>query len=82
MRLPKQTLFLFILSAVIFVSGAIGFEMLAGWQAELNGRENLLHCLLYTCEEVLEMLGVVMFIYALLAFIAREISFVTLTIKK
>ena len=40
-RLPKRTMTLFMLSGVVFVSGAIGFELLGGRHAELFGYNNL-----------------------------------------
>lgn len=69
LKLPKTTMRLFILSGSLFVLGAIGFEMLGGWQAELNGNRGLLYAIFYTFEESLEMLGVALFIYALLEYI-------------
>ena len=80
MRLPKRIKFLLIVSGVIFVSGAIGFEMLGGWQVELYGRSTLYY-LTSTCEELLEMCGVVVFIYTLLSYITNEFNFLTVTIK-
>ncbi|WP_303449626.1 hypothetical protein [Colwellia sp. 1_MG-2023] len=67
--LPKRIMWLFILSGSTFVLGAIGFEMLGGWQAEQNGNRGLLYAIFYTFEELLEMLGVALFIYTLLEYI-------------
>ena len=82
MQLPKETLRNFIISGVIFVSGALGLEMLAGWYIEnvadwyisnelITGK--ILHrsipvFIMYTLEELLEMLGVTYFIYSILKF--------------
>lgn len=74
-------MWLFILSGVIFVSGAIGFELLGGWQDDMHGRNNLLFCVLYTCEELFEMFGVVIFIYTLLSYITSEFGSLAITIK-
>ena len=38
----------------------------------MNGYSTVIYCLLYSVEEMLEMLGIVLFIYALLTYIARE----------
>ncbi len=78
MRLPKKTRNLFVVSGVIFVTGAIGFESLSGWQTELYGRQNLVYSILYTVEELLEMLGIVLFIYALLLYIASQFASLTI----
>jgi hypothetical protein len=81
-RLPRQIRNLFILSGAIFVTGAIGFEMLGGWHAESNGMDNTLYCLFYTCEETLEMMGSVTFIYALLSYIKNQFNSFTIKIKE
>jgi hypothetical protein len=53
------------ISAVCFVGGALGFETLGGIAYE--GTEgDIVYGLLYTVEESLEMIGVVVFIYGLL----------------
>ncbi|HEX7022002.1 MAG TPA: hypothetical protein VF171_04025 [Trueperaceae bacterium] len=73
--LPPRTRRLFALSALVFLSGAVGFEMLGGRYAELHGLDtagmtNDLGLTVYqTIEETLEMAGVVLFIYALLSYI-------------
>lgn len=76
--LPRSTMIGFVLSGATFVSGAVGFEMLGGLQADVNGKSNLLYSVLYTCEETLEMLGIATFIYTLLKYIVE--SFESLTV--
>ncbi|MBC8767848.1 hypothetical protein H4O18_07585 [Arenibacter sp. BSSL-BM3] len=66
-RLPKKTLLLFIFSGFIFISGAIVIESFSGWHFEKNGGDNFIYCMLYTIEELFEMLGVALFIYTLLS---------------
>lgn len=68
-NLPRRTRRLFLLAAGIFVSGAIGVEMISGAQAFEAGEENLQYALIVTIEEFLEMLGVVVFVRALLEYI-------------
>jgi len=74
--LPKQTLRHFILSAIIFLLGAVGMEMFTGWYISHQNLEGLdidrmpTIFVLYTIEELLEMLGVGYFIYSLLQFIS------------
>ncbi len=72
LNLPSRTRNLLIFSAVVFVSGAIGVEMLSGIQADQFGEENLDYALIVTIEEMLEMLGVVILVRALLDYIERE----------
>lgn len=81
-NLPKKIMILFVVSGFIFVSGAIGFELLSGRQAELYGKDNLAYSIFYTCEELLEMLGIATFIYTLLSYITSQFSFMRLTIKQ
>jgi len=68
-RLPRRTGGLFVLAAVVFVGGAIGVEMLSGAQASAAGEENFAYSLIITAEELCEMLGVVIFIHALVDYI-------------
>jgi len=78
-NLPGKFLHLFVISGSIFVSGAIGIESVCGWYCELLGGVHELNTLpyavLYTCEEFLEMLGIVFFIYTLLLYIVTELNY-------
>lgn len=71
LRLPAKTRNLFILSGVIFVSGAIGLELLEGYYDTLLGT-NFYTVVLYTIEEAMEMFGVIIFIYALLMYLSEN----------
>ncbi len=63
--LPKPTRFYFLLAATMFLGGAVGLELLEG----VYGTGNLMYNLFVTCEEALEMGGVIVLIWALLGFI-------------
>lgn len=79
-HLPRKTLILFLIAFIVFVSGAIGMELIGGpidWQ---YGRDSPLYALVSTIEEVLEMSGVVIFIYALLAYITSEFDAIAIKI--
>lgn len=69
MALPKRILKLFVFSAILFISGAIGFEAIGGMYDEQYGQDNYVYYLLYTIEELLEMFGSILFFYALLLYI-------------
>lgn len=69
MALPKRILKLFIYSAILFITGAIGFEAIGGMYDEQYGQDNYVYYLLYTIEELLEMFGSILFFYALLLYI-------------
>ena len=67
--LPGRTRLHFIMAGVIFLTGALGVEMLGAREADLYGYDTVIYCFLYSVEEMLEMLGVVLFIYALLSYL-------------
>ena len=69
-RLPARVRNLMILSAVLFLSGAIGMEMLGGKMMSDHGGDVtvLPYRLATTAEEGLEGLGVLLFIYSLLLY--------------
>lgn len=70
-RLPAKTRSEFVIAATLFIGGAIGMEMVGGWYAHSHGLKNLTYSIIIvTLEESLEMAGVIVFIYALLEYIA------------
>lgn len=73
-NLPRRTMILFFISGLIYVSGAMGLEMIGGLRADLHGSDDLVYLLIVTCEEFLEMLGIVIFIYALLLYMAEHLK--------
>ncbi|MGI9309430.1 MAG: hypothetical protein ACR2P6_09215 [Gammaproteobacteria bacterium] len=72
LRLPRRTAALMVIAGTVFVCGAIGMEMLGGAVSEAQGNENVLYVTLQTIEEMLEMIGIVIFIYALSSYIAER----------
>jgi hypothetical protein len=73
-HLPAATRQEMILAAALFVGGALGVEMLSGIQADRQGEQNLTYALIISIEELLEMLGVAVFIGALLGHLATCVS--------
>ena len=69
--LPRRTAILMLIAGMIFITGALGFEMLGAVQVANGNKPSVIYTALYTCEEVLEMLGVSFFIYSLLDYICR-----------
>lgn len=74
-HLPARTRVLFIAAGVVYIAGAAGMEIISGHylsthQAALVNGENFTYKMLDTVEETLEMLGVVLFLYAQLAYLA------------
>lgn len=71
LRLPPRTRNLFILAGVLYVGGAVGVEAVSANQLSLDGDVSLPYLALGTVEELCEMWGVVVLIYALLYYIAQ-----------
>ncbi len=69
--LPTRTRLHFIMAGVIFLTGVLGIEMLGAREADIYGYDTVIYSFLYSLEEMLEMLGVVVFIYALLSYLAQ-----------
>jgi hypothetical protein len=74
---PKYYRNIFILSGFLYCCGALGFEFLgdlvAGDRADSeNFRRSLAYTAFYTLEEILEMTGVSVFIYALLKYMEEH----------
>ena len=75
LRLPPRTRRLVIASGCIYLTGAIGFELVGGWYLERHAEiENFTYALLVACEEFCEMSGVILFIYALLDFLSDQLK--------
>ncbi len=80
--LPKSTMILFLVSGAIYVSGALGFELLGGRHADLHGTDSILYSTITTCEEFLEMLGIAIFTYTLLTYIVDQFESMIITVAK
>ena len=72
--LPPKTRLLFIVAGTVYIGGALGMEMVGARYAYLYGREPMTYQMIAHVEDVLEMLGVVVFIYALLSYISSQVK--------
>lgn len=77
-RLPPNTRQAFVVAGTLFVGGAIGVEILGGWYGGLHGMANLTYSLFATVEESMEIVGVIVFIHALLEYLAGHFQEVRL----
>ena len=68
-HLPRQTRFHFLLAALLYIGGALGWELVQGYWTGLEGKMNLAYALMATVEEIMEMMGVIVLIYGLLYYI-------------
>ena len=72
--LPSPTRRLFLTAGFLYVGGALGVEIVSGWYMALYGRENMTYAMIATVEELLEMLGTVTFIYALMSYMSSHLG--------
>ena len=81
-KLPKHTRRMFLISVILYLSGALGFEMIGGHYASINGVNNLGYSLITTVEESFEMAGNIVFINALMKYIEENFKEVVFLFKK
>lgn len=84
MNLPAKTRYLILLSGVIYVFGAIGLEMIGGnyfdqfvqddLAAYASGWDGMTMALFLAVEELLEMMGILVFVAALLSYISVDLQ--------
>ncbi len=73
MALPKRVRWLFLTAGSVFVTGALGMEIVGGKVLSMQ-LPKAAYVLSVTCEEFFEMLGVVIFLYALLAYLRSKLT--------
>ncbi len=71
LRLDTRTRRLFTLSALLYVGGALGMELVGGYYFDAHGGENPVYSAIVTVEETLEIAGMLVFLYALLDRVRR-----------
>jgi hypothetical protein len=75
--LPARTRNLFIIAGAIYVSSAIGFELLEGPIDQAGNWMNLPYAILVMIEETLEMFGICLFTYAVIDYSDNRITELT-----
>ena len=79
-HLPPATKILFFAADLIYVGGAIGLEMAAGKYEDVTHiSADRVHIALASVEELMEMTGTIIFIYAVLSYLETEVG--SLSIK-
>lgn len=79
LRLPRPIMIRFIVAGLLFLTGAVGLEMMSAHEADVNGTTTITYSILYTIEELCEMIAIVIFLRALLEYYATE--FETLKVR-
>ena len=80
LALPAKIRSLFVIGGGVFVLGALGMEMVGGQFVMMGLYNSYLYTLLVNCEEFLEMLGILIFMYALLTFLRMKLSSVEISL--
>lgn len=81
-RLPKHVTRIIILAALIYGAGAVGLEAVGGWYHEIIGdNENLKYYIVSMAEELMEMIGATLFVYAFLRYIEHQYRSVKLSLE-
>lgn len=70
LHLPSKSRRLFAVAGILYVGGALGMEMISGYQADLYGRNTPMYVAMTTIEETSEMLGASVFAYTLMSYVA------------
>ena len=81
-RLPARARWTMVAAGTIYVVGAVGLEMVGGWVFEgLPNKRAPLWLVVSTFEEVLEMVGMTVFAYAVLDLLVRDYGLRTVQIN-
>ncbi|MEP7119826.1 MAG: hypothetical protein ABJE95_02905 [Byssovorax sp.] len=70
--LPRPIALRFVIAGAVYVGGAVGMELPLGWWTVRHGEDNLGYGLIDALEESLEMLGLNLFLFALLDHLAAK----------
>jgi hypothetical protein len=80
-RLPAATRRGLLLAGAIFLAGSLGVEAVGGHLSRTLGQDSLVYLATVDIEEALEMAGIVVFLYTLLAHLRRILSAVVLELR-
>lgn len=75
-KLPSRTKWLFILAGMIYLNGALGLEMVGGYLMKIYGKDSSQYVIETIAEESLEMLGILIFINALMGYLNGFVEYV------
>jgi len=78
-HLPSRTRWLTLIAALLYIGGAVGFEMIGARYVETSGFDSLAYSMIATMEESLEMAGMILFVFAIMEYI--ENNFAVLQIR-
>ena len=70
--LPPRIRAFFVLAAVLYIGGAVGAELLSEWIGAHWGDQHLVYQAITNASELMEMLGVAAFAYALMSYLGQR----------
>lgn len=73
LALPARTRIQFFVAGGLYIGSALGLEMLEGLEASLNGKRSFLILQLQTVEEMIEMVAIILFNYALMQYLGNTV---------
>ena len=73
LRLPRRTACGIVIAGIVYVGATVGLEMIGGWWIGKHTRNNWTYSGLMVIEETFEMVGALIFVAVLLAYIEREL---------
>jgi len=79
-QIPSTTRNRFIIAAAFYLGGAIGVELIGGYYMEINQTRDFTYVMIQTVEESLEIVGILIFIWALLKKVKHNIKEVRLVL--
>jgi hypothetical protein len=79
--LPAYTRRLFLIAGIVYLTGALGMEVIGGYSIYLYGEDNFLYRIIIIIEEFLEMLGIIIFIHTLLFHLSSNLKVVKIHIN-
>ncbi len=82
LHLENKYKILFLSAAMLFFGGAIGFEVIGGRFANYNDTRNFIFHAITTIEEMLELVGISLLVYALLDYIKASFSEVRFLLER
>ena len=62
----------FVIAGSLFIGGAVGIEIVSAREADLHGSDTVYYSVLYTLEELCEMVAIVIFSYGLLRYVEAD----------
>ena len=80
--LPRRTMFLFAIGGAVFIGGAFGLDLVVAYLGKSFDHQTLAYIGLSTLEEVLEMAGIIVFVYALLSYMSSELKWIRVRIAE